>query len=125
MSLKPVEPPVAAEPAEREPWEELGAELIIDEPGVKSWIETVPPGQRRPLHTHRHPWVTVVLSGAAGESRDARGELIKTSAVETGQVLFNRPDPNPMRHCMHNTSDRTLVMVAVELRSPDVEEEKR
>lgn len=102
--------------AELEPWEELGAELVVDEPGVKSWVETVPPGQRRPLHTHRHPWVTVVLSGASGESRAPDGTLLKQSTVHTGQILYNRPGPVPLRHCMHNTSDQTLVMVAIELR---------
>jgi oxalate decarboxylase/phosphoglucose isomerase-like protein (cupin superfamily) len=113
-----------ADVAAREPWEELGAALIIDQPSVKSWIETVPPGEHRPLHTHRHPWVTVVLSGASGESRDDHGELIKTSTVQTGQVLFNQPQTLPMRHRMHNTSDQTLVMVAIELRSADTQDEQ-
>lgn len=99
-----------------EPWEELGAELLIDEEHVKCWVEVVPPGETRPAHTHRNPWVTVVLSGAHGRSLDEDGELIKVVTLETGQVVYNRGDELPMRHYVHNLSDRTLVMAAVELR---------
>lgn len=106
-----------------EPWEELGAELLIDEDHVKCWVETVPPGERRPAHTHRHPWVTVVLSGAHGESLHENGELIKAVSLETGQVVHNRGESLPMRHYVHNLSDRTLVMVAIELRTPGAPEE--
>ncbi|GAB1643587.1 cupin domain-containing protein [Krasilnikovia sp. MM14-A1259] len=100
----------------REPWQDLGTELVVDEPYVKCWVETVPPGERRPTHTHRHPWVTVVLSGASGESRDEHDNVIKQVTLETGQIVLNGPDRLPMRHYVHNTSDRTLVMVAIELR---------
>jgi len=100
-----------------EPWEELGTDLLIDEENVKCWIETVPPGERRPAHTHRHPWVTVVLSGAYGESRDEQDELIKKVTLETGQVIHNRGEGLPMRHYVRNLSDRPLTMVAIEMRA--------
>lgn len=99
-----------------EPWEELGTDLVVDEENVKCWIETVPPGERRPAHTHRHPWVTVVLSGAFCESLDEHGQLIRRASLETGQVVFNRGEDLPMRHYVRNLSDRTLTMVAIELR---------
>ena len=100
-----------------EPWEELGVELLIDEPSIRCWIETVPPGEQRPAHTHRHPWVTVVLSGACGESFDANGQLIKSSTLETGQLIFNPPSKLPFRHYVRNISDRTLIMAAIEVRA--------
>ncbi|WP_052848003.1 cupin domain-containing protein [Streptomyces avicenniae] len=116
--LSPPRPRPGDAPGHRhEPWEELGAALVVDEPGVKCWIETVPPGEARPLHTHRHPWVTVVLSGAHGESLDEHGGVIKKVALETGQVLFNDGAQLPMRHRVRNLSDRTLVMVAIERRA--------
>lgn len=100
-----------------EPWEELGAELLIDRPGVRCWIETVPPGEQRPAHTHRHPWITIVLSGAAGESYDMTGRLIKSSVLRTGQVVYNSADALPLRHFVRNVSDDTLIMAAIELRA--------
>ncbi|WP_165914319.1 cupin domain-containing protein [Streptomyces sp. AcE210] len=86
-------------------------------------METVPPGEQRPAHTHRHPWVTVVLAGAHGESSDEGGELIKTVTLETGQAVHNRGESLPMRHNVHNLSDQTLVMFAIELRTPTAPEE--
>ena len=99
-----------------EPWEDLGVELLVDQPGVRCWIEVVPPGEQRPAHTHRHPWVTVVLSGARGESFTPEGELIKAGELTTGQIVYNDASRLPFRHYTRNTSDRTLIMVAVELR---------
>jgi hypothetical protein len=99
-----------------EPWEDLDTELVINTDEVKAWIETVPPGGQRPAHTHRHPWVTVVLSGARGESLDADGNLIKNVAMETGQIVHNTGENLPMRHYVRNLDDHALVMVAIELR---------
>lgn len=98
------------------PWEELGTSLVLDEEHLKCWIETVPPGASRPVHTHRHPWVTVVLSGARCESLDEYGQLIREATLETGQVVLNRSESLPLRHHVRNRSDRTLTMVAIELR---------
>lgn len=106
-----------------EPWEELDADLLIDEDHVKCWIETVPPGQRRPTHTHRYPWVTVVLSGAHSESLDEHDLLIKAGTLEQGQIVYHRRDGLPMRHYVRNLSDQTLTMVAIELRGEHNAEE--
>lgn len=104
-----------------EPWQELGTDLVVDQPGVKCWIERVPAHSSRPVHTHRHPWVTVVLAGAAGESRAPDGELIDAGAARIGDVRFHGPECLPFSHYLVNTSDDALVMVAVELRDADLE----
>ncbi|MCD9878933.1 hypothetical protein [Streptomyces guryensis] len=108
-----------------EPWEAVGARLVVDEPAVKCWIEEVLPGESRPPHTHRHPWITVVLSGADGESRTPDGTLIAAGTAVEGTVRFNQPQL-PFSHCMTNTSDRLLKLVAIELRTaPAAEEDGR
>lgn len=101
-----------------DPWVELETELVIDQPDLKAWVEVVPPGESRPAHTHRYPWVTVVLSGASGTSHGPDGEVLSQSRLATGQVVYNGVDRLPLCHYVHNTSDSTLVMVAVELRGP-------
>ncbi|WP_165956027.1 cupin domain-containing protein [Streptomyces hainanensis] len=113
----PSDEPIRAPRSGPEPWQELGTALVVDEPGVRAWIETVPPGQDRPLHTHRHPWVTVVLNGASGESLDEHGDVIRKVALETGQVLYHDAADLPLRHRVRNLSDQTLVMVAIERRA--------
>lgn len=67
--------------------------------------------------------MTVVLCGAHGESLDENGELIKTVTLVSGQVVHNRGESLPMRHYVRNLSDQTLVMVAIELRTPTAPEE--
>jgi hypothetical protein len=101
-----------------EPWVALGTELLVDLPGVKCWQERVEPGQSRPLHTHRHPWVTVVVAGAEGESKDAEGKVLVSGRVAAGTVRYNDVSILPFTHSLTNTSGETLVMVAVELREP-------
>jgi hypothetical protein len=109
--------PRPAEPwSALEPWEAVGARLVVDEPGVKCWIEEVPPGESRPPHTHRHPWITVVFSGADGESRTPDGGLIAAGTAVEGAVQFNQPQ-FPFSHCMTNTSDKPLKLVAIEVRT--------
>jgi hypothetical protein len=99
-----------------EPWECLGTDLVVDDEQVKCWVEHVPPGEHRPLHTHRHPWITVVLSGAYVESLDEHGNQIKAGALMSGQIVHNAVSVPPLRHYVRNLSDRPLIMVAVELR---------
>ncbi|WP_335970531.1 cupin domain-containing protein [Streptomyces sp. CA2R106] len=107
---------VAHPAAGDEPWLSLGTDLLVDEEHVKCWVEHVPPGERRPLHTHRHPWVTVVLSGAYVESLDEHDNRIKTGTLMSGQVVHNDASALPLRHYVRNLSDQPLVMVAIELR---------
>ncbi|GGN59965.1 hypothetical protein GCM10011579_024650 [Streptomyces albiflavescens] len=96
------------------PWEELGAPLCLDTPLVKAWVEQVPPGGTRPLHTHRKPWATVVLSGAKVRSLGADGEVIREGELPSGVVLFN-PAEQPLCHQMHNVGETELVMVGLQL----------
>jgi hypothetical protein len=105
-----------------EPWTALGTELVLDTAMVKCWIETVPPHEARPLHTHLFPWITVVLAGAAGSSLGPDGSVLSCSELKTGQVVFNGPGRLPLCHRVYNKSNSTLVMVAIELRGdPAVE----
>ncbi|RMI41132.1 cupin domain-containing protein [Streptomyces triticirhizae] len=109
--------PFAAENTEAPPegpWEELGAALSLDNDHVKAWVERVPPGESRPLHTHRKPWATVVLSGAKVRSVDARGETIAEGELPTHAILFN-PAEAPLCHQMFNIGDTELVMVGIQL----------
>ncbi|NYI04912.1 hypothetical protein [Allostreptomyces psammosilenae] len=101
-----------------EPWEELHAPLLVDEPHLKVWLEVVKPGETHPAHTHRHPWVTVVISGGSGESWTSDGELIMAGTLPTGHVQYNGPEILPRRHYVKNTGETEVRMIAVEMRDP-------
>ncbi|MEV7342863.1 hypothetical protein [Streptomyces sp. NPDC093544] len=96
------------------PWEELLTPLCLDTPLVKAWVEKVPPGGSRPLHTHRKPWTTVVLHGAKVRSVGADGKVIREGELPDGIVLYN-PADQPLCHQMFNTGDTELVMIGIQL----------
>ncbi|NYI04295.1 hypothetical protein [Allostreptomyces psammosilenae] len=99
-----------------EPWDELGVPLMVDERQVKSWREVIRPGETHPTHTHRHPWITVVVSGGTGESWTGDGVLVGVGSLPTGLTRYNGEDLLPRRHFVRNTGGDEVVFVAVELR---------
>ncbi|MBC9725833.1 hypothetical protein [Streptomyces sp. TRM68367] len=125
----PVKPPVRS-PAEdlvNGPWEEIGTPLVVDTPHARVWVERIPAGATRPLHTHRVPWLTVVVNGGQADILGPDGHRTGTVELASGQVKLNPLPDGPVRHAMHNTGDGELVLVAIQL--PDatgelVEEQK-
>ena len=102
-------------PIVRGPWDELGVDLVVDEPRLRGWVEHLPVGASRPAHTHRRPWVTVVVRGGSAEVTDERGARTALD-LSTGQVRFNPLDRGtPIRHALRNTGDTDLLLVAIEL----------
>ena len=97
------------------PWHELGLDLVVDRPQVRSWVEYLPIGATRPFHTHRAPWLTVVVSGGRAMvlRSDGAGEELE---LRTGEVKFNPlADGEPVRHALRNIGDTDLTLVAVQL----------
>lgn len=121
----PVEPPtqdptgtVPTPGVANGPWEEIGTPLVVDTSLAKAWVERIPAGATRPLHTHRDPWLTVVISGGRADVLGPDGQRLDTVELTTGQVKLNAlPNGRPVRHAMHNTGDSELVLVAVQLPS--------
>jgi hypothetical protein len=100
------------------PWEELGAPLEVQVSGtfsgVRAWTERLAPGEERPAHTHRIPWLTVVVSGGRARSTSADGTVTDVE-LTTGQVKFNNLESGPFRHSMRNVGDSTIVMIGIQL----------
>ncbi|TDC78868.1 FAD-dependent monooxygenase [Streptomyces hainanensis] len=98
------------------PWVELGAALEVDAPGARSWVERIPRGEARPLHTHRRPWLTIVVSGGTAQVSGVDDAEPEDVELVTGTVKFNPlPAEGSIRHALRNTGDTDLVLVAVEL----------
>jgi mannose-6-phosphate isomerase-like protein (cupin superfamily) len=98
------------------PWEELGVDLVVDEDQAQSWVERLGPQEERPFHTHRVPWLTIVVSGGRAVSTDhLTGEQTPVE-LRTGEVKFNPlPEGESTRHALRNVGDTELVLVAVQL----------
>lgn len=99
------------------PWIELGAPLDVDFAPARAWTERLAPGEERPAHTHRRPWLTVVVSGGRGRSTLADGTATEVE-LTTGQVKINTLDGGPFRHSMRNIGDTEIVMVGIQLDPP-------
>jgi oxalate decarboxylase/phosphoglucose isomerase-like protein (cupin superfamily) len=106
----------ASASASGQPWHELGAELTVDAPGVASWVERIPRGERRPFHTHRAPWLTIVISGGTAHVLTPDGAAPEEVELRTGEVKYNAlPAGQAVCHALLNTGDTDLVLVAVQL----------
>jgi beta-alanine degradation protein BauB len=100
------------------PWDELGAPLDLAADGefdrIRAWTERIGPGEERPAHTHRVPWLTVVVSGGRGRSTLADG-TVQEVELTTGQVKLNDLAGGPYRHSMRNVGDTEIVMIGIQL----------
>lgn len=100
------------------PWEELGAPLDLAADGrferIRAWTERIGPGEERPAHTHRIPWLTVVVSGGRGRSMFSDGTC-KEVELTAGEVKLNDLADGPYRHRMRNIGDTEIVMIGIQL----------
>lgn len=98
------------------PCVELGVEPLVCEPGVTSWLERIPQGETRPLHTHTLPWLTIVVAGGIAEVLGPDGSSREEITLTTGQVKFNPlPTGGEVRHALRNTGKTDLILAAVQV----------
>lgn len=94
--------------------ERLGEELLLENDRVRVWQDRVPPGGEQPQHTHRNPYLSVVVRGADGEIV-ADGEVLYEMHRAPGDTRWFGPDRVPVTHSLRNTGDEEIVVVVVEL----------
>ena len=95
--------------------ERLGEELVLETGRVRVWKDHVRPGQAQRLHTHRRPYLAVVVSGSAARTEDGQGNVRTTPSFRPGDVhSFDEPEL-PVTHTMRNTGTDDIEVVIIEL----------
>lgn len=95
--------------------EQLGEELVLDAAPARVWRDRVRPGETQRLHTHRRPYLAVVVSGSAGRTEDAEGNVLTTPHFSRGDVHFFDESQLPVTHTLRNTGSEDIEVVIVEL----------
>jgi hypothetical protein len=93
--------------------------LLLENESVRVLDATIPPGHTVPVHTHRWPSVSYVLSWSDFVRRDEAGRIIADSRTMAppapNTTLWLEPMPP---HSLENVGQSELRVISVELKNP-------
>ena len=95
--------------------ENVGSNVVLENESVRVWDDRVAPGATQHLHTHRKPYLAVVIEGATAETLNAEGQVTRTFQFTPGETYFFGPDALPVTHALKNTGETEISVVIVEL----------
>jgi hypothetical protein len=95
--------------------EQLGTELLLKNDCVGVWEHVVPAGKTGHSHTHRRPYVSVIVRGGKGETIAPTGEVLDGFDFTPGAIIWVGPDELPATHALRNTGDEDVAIVTIEL----------
>lgn len=95
--------------------ENLGSSIVLENDSVRVWDDRVAPGGTQHLHTHRRPYLAVVIEGETAETLDAEGQVTRAFQFTPGETYFFGPDALPLTHALKNTGETEISVVIVEL----------
>ncbi len=95
--------------------EQLGEELVLETGRVRVWKDQVRPGEAQRLHTHRRPYLAVVVSGSTVRTEDEEGNVLSAPAFRPGDVHYFDESVLPITHTMRNTGTDDVEVVIIEL----------
>jgi hypothetical protein len=108
------EPPRDAFPPTDDPADgPLGEELLLENDRVRVWQDRVEPGGQQEIHTHRRPYLSVVVRGAHGQIVGADGNVDYEMDRTPGEVRYFGDVPRT--HALRNTGDEPIEVVVIEL----------
>ena len=95
--------------------EKLGARVLLENDWVRVWDDRVSPGATQDMHTHRRPYLAVVVEGQTGETLDIEGQVMRTFQFTPGETFFFGPEILPVTHALRNTGQNEISVVIIEL----------
>lgn len=95
--------------------ERLGERLLLANARVRVWRDAVAPGAEQPLHTHRRPYLSIVVRGGDGVVVNDAGSTLYELHRAAGDATYFGPDRLPVTHSLRNTGESPLEIVVVEL----------
>ena len=95
--------------------EKLGERVLLENERIRIWDHPIPAGSMEDCHTHRNPYVAVVVQGGTAEIWNEEGDTTQRFDFEEGQTLYFGADVLPTTHAVTNRSGRDIRMILVEL----------
>jgi beta-alanine degradation protein BauB len=93
----------------------IGDKLILENEYVRVWEDVVAPGLEQAVHTHRNPYLSVMVTPAHGEIVDAEGNVMYSVEREPGEARWFSPDRIPLTHTLRNIGDEVIRVVVIEI----------
>jgi beta-alanine degradation protein BauB len=95
--------------------EPVGEELVLANEHVRVWTEAIAPGHQQNVHTHRTPYLSVMVTGGRAQVLTADGEVLYDVDRPAGAATWFGPDGLPVTHTLRNIGDTEIRVVVVEV----------
>jgi hypothetical protein len=95
--------------------EPIGQRLVLANDAVRVWEDLVEPGAEQPVHTHRSPYLSVMLTPAIAEVVDVGGDVLYRVDRQVGDATWFGADRVPVTHTLRNIGDATIRVLIVEV----------
>lgn len=95
--------------------EPVGEELVLANDHVRVWAEVIAPGEQQRVHTHRAPYLSVMVTGGRAQVLSGDGEVLYDVDRPPGASTWFGPDRVPVTHTLRNTGDTEIRVVVVEV----------
>lgn len=96
----------------------LGQALVLANDQVRVWLDVIAPGDAQPVHTHRSPYLSVMLTAADAEVVDGDGNVLYRVNRKVGDATWFGPDRVPVTHTLRNVGTEPIRVLIVEVLTP-------
>lgn len=93
----------------------IGERLVLANDRVRVWEDVVAPGADQPVHTHRTPYLSVMLTAARGQVVDPAGVVLYDVERAPGDCTWFGADRVPVTHTLRNLGDAHIRVVVIEV----------
>lgn len=96
--------------------ERVGTSVLFENDRVRVWKDGAAPGETKPLHVHRLPYITVVVAGEKADNLGEDGSLLRRfEGLVPGQAHYVGPGDLPAVHALRNTGSVEVTVLIIEL----------
>jgi hypothetical protein len=96
--------------------ERVGTSVLFENDRVRVWQDHAGPGETKPLHVHRRPYITVVIVGDEADNLGEDGTLQRRfEGLTPGQAHYVGSNDLPIVHALRNTGSTEIAILIIEL----------
>lgn len=89
--------------------------IILENERVRVWEDSARVGETGIVHTHRKPYLGIVIEGEHAEAVDVEGNVLQTYRLEAGMTVFFGEAELPVTHALRNSGTMDVVIRVIEL----------